>query len=141
MKFLLAVDGSTGAERAVAELVQRVAEWRTAPEVHLLYVHPPIPIGRVQSHIGHDTLESYYREESRPHLASAERTLAAAGVAFTHHIHVGEPADVIARVAAELACDWIVMGNKGRSAVADAVLGSVAHRVLHLAHCPVLLVK
>jgi nucleotide-binding universal stress UspA family protein len=33
------------------------------------------------------------------------------------------------------------MGNKGRSAVAEAVLGSVSHRVLHRAPCPVLLVK
>ena len=141
MKFLMAVDGSGCSDRAVAQLIARIGEWRNLPEVHLLYVHPPIPIGRVQAHIGHDSLESYHREESLPHLASAESALAAAGVAFTRHIHVGEPADVVARVAAELGCDLIVMGNQGRSAVADAVLGSVAHRVLRLAHCPVLLVK
>lgn len=141
MKFLLAVDGSGSSERAVAELISRIGEWRTMPEVHLLYVHPPIPIGRVQSQIGHHTLDSYYREESLPHLATAENALTAAGVAFVRHIHVGEPADVVARVSAELGCDLIVMGNQGRSAVADAVLGSVSHRVLKLAHCPVLLVK
>lgn len=141
MKILLAVDGSGCSERAVAEAIATAANWRDSPEIHLLYVHPPIPVGRVQSHIGHDTLESYYREESLPHLASAEQALAAADVAFTRHIHVGEAADVVVRVATELACDWIVMGNKGRSAVAEAVLGSVSHRVLHLAPCPVLLVK
>lgn len=141
MKILLAVDGSGCSDRSVAELISRHGEWRNAPEVHLLYVHPHIPVGRVQSHIGHDALDSYYREESLPHLASAERALTTAGITFTHHIHVGEPAEVVAHVAAELGCDWILMGNKGRSAVADVVLGSVAHRVLHLAHCPVLLVK
>lgn len=141
MKILLAVDGSAYSERAVAHVIATVAAWREAPEIHLLYVHPSIPVGRVQSHIGHDTLENYYREESLPHLAVAESALYTAGLVFTRHIHVGEAADVVARVADELACDWIVMGNKGRSAVAEAVLGSVSHRVLHLAHCPVLLVK
>lgn len=141
MKFLLAVDGSVCAEHAVAQLIAQIGAWRALPEVHLLYVQPPIPVGRVQAHIGHDTLESYYRDESLPHLAAAEAALAAAGVVFSRHIHVGEAADVIAHLAAELGCDWIIMGNQGRSAVADAVLGSVAHRVLHLAHCPVLLVK
>ena len=141
MKLLLAVDGSACAERAVAQVISNAGSWREAPELHLLYVHPAIPIGRVQSHIGHDTLESYYREESRPHLMSAENALTAAGLDFKRHIHVGEAADVVVRVATELGCDWIVMGSKGRSAVAEAVLGSVSHRVLHLAHCPVLLVK
>jgi nucleotide-binding universal stress UspA family protein len=34
----------------------------------------------------------------------------------------------------------IVIGDR-RSFVSDALLGSVAHRVVHLAHCPVLLVR
>ncbi|MFA7291231.1 MAG: universal stress protein [Rhodocyclaceae bacterium] len=141
MKLLLAVDGSGASDHAVAHVVATAGAWREAPEVHLLYVHPPIPIGRVQSHVGHDTLETYHREESLPHLLSAEQALNTAGIEFTRHIHVGEAADVVLHVARELVCDWIVMGNKGHGIIAEAVLGSVAHRVLSLAHCPVLLVK
>ncbi|MCP5268847.1 MAG: universal stress protein [Zoogloeaceae bacterium] len=141
MKLMLAVDGSACSDRAVAEVVATFGVWREEPEVHLLYVHPPIPIGRVQHHIGHDSLDNYYREESLPHLASAEAALNAAGIAYTRHIHVGDPAELVVSVAADLACGWIVMGNQGRAAVVDAVLGSVAHRALRLAHCPVLLVK
>ena len=37
--------------------------------------------------------------------------------------------------------DLIVMGSKGRGAVADILLGSVAQRVLATAAQPVLLVK
>lgn len=141
MKLLLAVDGSGCSDHAVAHVVATAGAWCKAPEVHLLYVHPPIPVGRVLSHVGHDTLENYYREDSLPHLASAEQALSAAGIAFARHIHVGEAADVVLRVASELASDWIVMGNKGHGVVAEMVLGSVAHRVLSLAQCPVLLVK
>ena len=44
-------------------------------------------------------------------------------------------------MASELACDLIIMGTHGRSPVAGLVMGSVATRVLHVAPCPVLLVK
>ena len=44
-------------------------------------------------------------------------------------------------MANELACDLIVMGTHGRSGIAGLVVGSVASRVLHLAACPVMLVK
>lgn len=141
MKILLAVDGSPCAERAVAFAIEHAAGLREAPEVHLLHVHPPIPIGRVQAHIGPETLQAYYREESEASLATARQMLEAAGVSYTGHIHVGQPAEIIAKLAAELGCSLVVMGTHGRGAMASLVTGSVAARVLHLAHCPVLLVK
>lgn len=141
MKILLAVDGSDCSTRATAQVVALAAELRVAPEIHLLHVHPPIPIGRVQHHVGHDSLERYYREESLPHLVVAEEMLNAAGLAHTRHIHVGVAADVVIHVATQTDCNLIVIGSHGRSALAEAVLGSVSHRVLHLAPCPVLVVK
>lgn len=47
------------------------------------------------------------------------------------------PAAVIAAVATEADADVIVCGTLGRSAVGGAVLGSVAHELLHVAPCPV----
>ena len=141
MKILLPVDGSPCSLRAVEQLISHVACLREVPEIHLLYVHPPIPIGRVQAHVGKDTLHAYYLEEGQAQLLAAQQKLDAAGRFHTTHIHVGQPGEVIAKLAAELACDLIVMGTHGRSPVAGMVMGSVASRVLHLAHCPVLLVK
>ena len=37
--------------------------------------------------------------------------------------------------------DLIVLGAKGRGAIADLLLGSVAQRVLATAHAPVLLIR
>ncbi len=141
MKYLLAVDGSACAERATAALIAHAEALAVPPEIHLVHVHPPIPIGRVQAHIGHDTLERYYREEAEAELTAAKARLAAAGLAFTPHIHVGQPAEVIAGLAAELDVDLIVIGSHGRGAMAALVAGSVAARVLHLAPCPVLMAK
>lgn len=141
MKILLPVDGSECALRAVEHLISHSAWFRDLPEIHLLHVHAPIPIGRVQAHVGKETLHAYYLEESQASLLEAQQKLDAAACAHTTHIHVGQPAEVIAKLAAEQGCDLIVMGTHGRGGIAGLVTGSVANRVLHLASCPVLLVK
>ena len=141
MKILLPVDGSECALRAVDHLISHSAWFRDLPEIHLLHVHAPIPIGRVQAHVGKETLHAYYLEESQASLLEAQKKLDAAGCSHTTHIHVGQPAEVIAKLAAEQGCDLIVMGTHGRGGIAGLVTGSVANRVLHLASCPVLLVK
>ena len=51
------------------------------------------------------------------------------------------PADSIVDYARELGVDVIVMGTHGRRALARALLGSVAERVVRLAPCPVLTVR
>lgn len=141
MKILLPVDGSECSMRAVDHLLTHISWFREVPEIHLLHVHPPIPIGRVQAHIGKETLHEYYREDSQEHLTAAQARLDAAERFHTTHIHVGMPAEVISKMAGDLQCDLIIMGAHGRGALANMVMGSVASRVLHLASCPVLLVK
>lgn len=141
MKILLPVDGSACALRAVDHLISHAAWFRDVPEIHLLHVHAPIPIGRVQAHVGKETLHTYYLEEGQELLVEAQRKLDAAGRFHTTHIHVGQPAEVISKIAGDLACDLIVMGTHGRGVAAGIVMGSVATRVLHLSPCPVLLVK
>ncbi len=141
MKILLPVDGSACALRAVDHLISHAAWFAAPPEIHLLHVHPPIPIGRIQAHVGKETLHAHYREESEAALAEARARLAAGGLAYAEHIHVGQPAEIIVKLAGELGCELVVMGTHGRGAVAGLLTGSVAARVLHLASCPVLLVK
>lgn len=141
MKILLAVDGSDVALRAVDHLIGHVSWFREMPEIHLLHVQPPIPIGRALAHVSKETLQAHYIDESREHLQEAQQKLDAAGRFHTTHIHVGQAPEVIAKLAGELGCELVVMGSHGRSGIAGLVMGSVATRVLHLAPCPVLLVK
>lgn len=141
MKILLPVDGSDCALRAAEVLLTLVTQLREMPEVHLLHVHPPIPIGLVQAHISPEAAQRHYREESEAEMLPARQRLEVAGIAFKTHIHVGEPPQIIGKLASEFCCDLILMGTHGRGAIGNAVLGSVAAAVVHLAPCPVELVK
>lgn len=141
MKILLPVDGSACSLRAADHLISHCSWFRDVPEIHLLHVHAPIPIGRVLAHVGHETLQTYYREESQEILTAPQAKLDAAGLFHTTHIHVGQAAEIIAKMSTELHVDLIIMGSHGRSGVLGLVMGSVANQALHLAQCPVLLVK
>ena len=57
-------------------------------------------------------------------------------------IEMGSPASVILKVAADLHVDLIVIGARGAGAVARLAshFGSIAHKVVSHAHCPVLTV-
>jgi nucleotide-binding universal stress UspA family protein len=138
---LIPVDGSVCSDRAVAQFVEHAAWFRDAPVIHLLQVHAPIPVGRVQQQIGQQALAAYYREESEALLVRAETLLNDAGLVFQRHIHVGSAAEIIVKLARELQCDMVFMGTHGRGALPAAVLGSVAAKVVHLADRPVMLVK
>ena len=53
----------------------------------------------------------------------------------------GYPADAVAEYAAEHNAELIVVGSRGRGAVASLVLGSTSHRLIHIADRDVLVVK
>jgi universal stress protein A len=63
-----------------------------------------------------------------------------AGLTVTTSTLEGVPHLEIVRHAEETGAGMVVMGTHGRGGLAHAVLGSVAERVLHKAHCPVLVV-
>ena len=53
----------------------------------------------------------------------------------------GDPGHLIANRAKELEADLIVMPSHGRTGLAHLLIGSVAERVVRLAHCPVLVLR
>lgn len=56
-------------------------------------------------------------------------------------IRIGVPFLEIIRVAKEKEVDLIVIGTHGRTGLAHVLIGSVAEKVVHHAHCPVLAIK
>ena len=53
----------------------------------------------------------------------------------------GAPADEITRYAQDNEVDVIVLPSHGRTGLARLMIGSVAERVVRLAHCPVLVLR
>jgi nucleotide-binding universal stress UspA family protein len=53
----------------------------------------------------------------------------------------GDPAQEIIAVARTRRADVIVVGSRGHGRLAGLLLGSVAQKVLSLAHCPVIIVR
>jgi nucleotide-binding universal stress UspA family protein len=56
-------------------------------------------------------------------------------------VRLGDPAVVLAEVAADSGAELIVVGSRGRGAWRSAVLGSVSSDVARLAPCPVMIVS
>lgn len=142
LKWLVPVDGSESAVRAVSQMIDKIAWFKDGVEIHLLTVQHSMPYGnRVASVIGQDKLDQYHHDEGLIALKPARAKLDAAGIKYVFHIGVGDAAETIARYAQEKGCDQIVMGTRGMGSVSNLLLGSVATKVIHLATVPVLLVK
>ena len=142
LKWLVPVDGSDSAVRAVGHMIDKLAWFKDGIEIHLLNVQHPMPYGnRVTTVLGHDKVAQYHHEEGLAALQPARAKLDAAGVKYVFHIGIGDPAETIVQYARDKGCDQIVMGTRGLGSVANLLLGSVATKVIHLAEVPVLLVK
>lgn len=63
------------------------------------------------------------------------------GVELHTHVLAGHPVRDIVDLARDLKADLLVVGASGHSALYDRLIGSRADRIVHLAPCPVLVVK
>ncbi len=141
-RILVAVDGSSHSAKVARAVIQQVSAYKQPPELHLAYVHLPVPtMGGLIKAIGHEALLRYYRGEGEDALRSAKKLFDRAKLACTMHIMVGPVAESLTSEAKKLKCDLIIMGTHGMGAMSGMLLGSVATKTVHLAHCPVLLVR
>ena len=141
--ILVPWDGSEQSRRALDFLLQLLKE-QTPAEVHVLNVQHRAPIldriaGGRPSEIEH--AEAPALEGGRKALAPAVEKLAAAGVPHVAKVLIGDAPHEIVDYAKAHHCEGIVMGTHGHGAVTTLMLGSIAHKVLHLTHVPVTYVR
>jgi nucleotide-binding universal stress UspA family protein len=141
MKILIPVDGSANAQRAVDQVIKNAAMLKERPQVLLLNAQWNVATGNVKLFIDQQTIDDYYREQGMVALQSARAALDVAALPYQYHVSVGTPAEAIVQYAHQQNVDQIVMGRMGQGGLQSLLLGSVVNKVLHLASCPVLLVK
>jgi len=136
-KILLAVDHSPVSDRAV--LAARDLAQLSSGEVWVLHVREFELGGRAGALPPRET-----PDEADAEVTASVEILTKAGVkahGMVRKTMYGYAAREIVAEAIELGCGVIVMGSRGRGDLAGLVIGSTAHKVIHLTDRPVLIVR
>lgn len=143
MKILVATDGSSAALHAVEYAADLFGKLAPSPlhAITLVSVHDDTALHHAKSLLGADAVANYLRDLSESELEPARQVLDTAGIRHDMEIRCGHVSQEIVECANSGRFDVIVLGAKGRGALKDILLGSVAQRVLAMADIPVVLVK
>ena len=136
-KILVAVDHSETSDRAL--LAARDLALLSKGEVWILHLREREIITKTSVVMTDET-----EREATSMIEAAVDKLTAAGVKAYGHVGTtifGYAARSIVDDAIEHDVDVIVMGSRGRGDLAGLVLGSTAHKVIHLTDRPVLIVR
>ena len=141
-RIVCGVDGSEQARHA-ASAALRLAD-RLGAQLTLVHVTPTRSMAPVDSFpwasIPAPTRARPSSPSPRPRLRSTPCSSDVAAASVEREVRLGEPAAVLAEVAADCGAEMIVVGSRGRGAWRSAVLGSVSSDVARLAPCPVMIV-
>ena len=100
-----------------------------------------VPAGKTPRHVI-EPVEDYLREAAEGYAAEIKKLCDKNSVESKIVIKTGHPVEDIVKEAVRAKADLIIMGSHGKSALAAAVLGSVAYGVIHKeTKTPVLLVR
>ena len=134
-KILAAVDESEMADRVLAA----AGDLAKLSRGDVLVVHMR---EREQTKFGMTSAES--REDAQAFVEASVGKLTATGISArgsARDVMFGHTAREIIDDAESNDIDIIVMGSRGRGDLAGLLLGSTAHKVIHLTHKPVLVVR
>ncbi len=142
MRVLLAVDGSEHSNRAT-EAVQGLASVTSLTVLHVLDL-PRLTYPMIGPEIAKDlamTVEQGMRADGKQVLTRTLSHLSCHASPVEKRLEEGVPAELICSVGEEIHADLILLGARGVGQIQELVLGSVSHRVLTHAPCPVLIIK
>lgn len=138
-RILIATDGSPEAREAVQFGIELASEQEA--EVALLQVIPPVDWTQLDRGALIRPIPEELRRRRATALNEAAQLAAEQGVGVTFEVFPGNPVDEIVAYADSIDADLIVVGSRGRGAVAGALLGSVSQGVLCESRRPVLVVR
>jgi nucleotide-binding universal stress UspA family protein len=130
------VVGYDGSEHAKAALSTAVEFARgLGDRVVVVFGYEPSPLGGEVA-----DLRRALEEEGRRLLAEAVQSIDHEGVEMVAELVDERPVDALVREGQERNARCLVVGTRGEGPVTAAILGSVSHKLLHVAERPVLVV-
>jgi nucleotide-binding universal stress UspA family protein len=136
-RILHANDGSDQAFGALALALRIASEGKS--ELHMVCVEEIDYLPEFIEEVREETGTAARRFHTV--LQRARAMAAQQHVPLKTHVVAGHAVRDILRLAEELGADLLVIGGTGHSAFYERMLGTTAGRVVHLAKCPVLVVK
>ncbi|MEI9949010.1 MAG: universal stress protein [Pseudomonadota bacterium] len=154
---VVGIDYSDVSRLALREALE-IASGRVGSEVHVVHVEtlPSIPGRGTERFTGpehgasasdsdlEEALQRLHRlvVQEVTEFEESRLALGAAPIArVVSHVRANATSPEIAQLAMDLGADLLVVGTHGRTGVARFLLGSVAHALVTLAPCPVLVVR
>jgi nucleotide-binding universal stress UspA family protein len=141
-KVLVPLDRSELAECSLSH-VKDMAKEGSLGEVILLSVAViDIPYEYAKKDFDFSTFWDAQMEKTKVYLAGVQEKLRAEGIKTeTVVVEVGWPSQIIIDYADQNSVDLIVIASHGETGMKKLMFGSVALRVLHDSHVPVLLIR
>jgi nucleotide-binding universal stress UspA family protein len=141
MKILVAIDGSPNSVRALRYAVALAGKMTEATTLLLANVHDDVALRSAAQFVAKESLDTYLDDLGATELEEAIKVAEGSGIHHETRLLRGPIGNTLAQAAASEGCDLMVLGSKGRSALKDLLIGSVAHQVTLASTVPVLLVR
>ena len=131
--LIVGYDGSDGSSAALAAAIELAAALRR--KLVIAYAYEVSAFGGERQDLARSLHE---RGDSLT--AEGAATAQQAGVETETVVISGDRAEALAKLAADRGASMVVIGTRGEALVKGLILGSVAHKLLHLSPAPVLVV-
>jgi len=136
-KILIANDGSEHAFHALALALTIGKE--SGADLHMVSIEEVSYLPEIVGEVREDQnvhARRFHAVVERSRKMAEER-----GVSLHVHVLPGHPVRDIVDLAGRMNVELLVVGARGHSALYERMVGSRADRIVHLAPCPVLVVK
>ena len=134
-KVVVPVDFSDESMLAVNEALEIAGDSGAVHVVHVLPELNPADPGVVWHTIDNENRTEHAERALREWLSDSKYDR------LNIHVEIGDPGYRITNHAEEVGADLVVTPSHGRRGVSRMLIGSVAERVVRLAHCPVLVLR
>src|SRR6266487_2352047 len=137
-KILVGLDGSEGANKALAVAVKMASQF--GAEIHSISVEETLPhyaatVGEVVE--SKQEAANYFRKL----VAEAQQVARTSGMTLHSHVMPGHEVETIVTFAKDHGFDLLVIGFMGHSKIFGRIWGSTSQNLAKLSPCSVLVVK